>query len=302
MNLAASYYKLINWPGQAALIATFAAGVTLLVIAAVILAVGRARWFARGLGIVGLVMIVAVLFVVPQQTIHLGWLNGQELTRPRYSRVVRAWSLGGVVGVPAAGAAIMMSVFLSTQRRLRSVAPRYVKLGRKEFIRQDYAAALRAYNKALELAPIVGETYCQRGLVHQAVGNAELALADFERAIELDPRLTTAYLSRGRIRTDKGSLDEALDDFHHVMALRANDPEAYLYRGTCLLKKGLVNDARADFLRVLKLTNHSDYADPAKAALRDLEARTLPFSAPAGANGAAAPMVVPQPKPQDYLR
>jgi tetratricopeptide (TPR) repeat protein len=299
MNLAATYFRLVNWPGTAGLTRTFAAGIALLLIAAIILAFGRFRRFARGLGIAGLVLVMIVLFIVPQQTIHLSWFNGREVTQPRYSDRVRVWSLGALVGVPAAGVAIMLSVLLSTQRRLRAVAPRYIKAGRREFIRQDYAAALRSYNKAIELAPIVGETYCQRGLVHLAMGDAEKALADFERAIELDPQLPAAYLSRGRIRAGSGALEEALDDFNRVMAMRGNDPEAYLHRGACLLKKGQVNEARADFQRVLKLTNHSDFADPAKAALRDLEARVHAASLAPGANG--APAGAPQPRAQDHF-
>ena len=55
------------------------------------------------------------------------------------------------------------------------------------------------------------------------------------------------------------------------MTIRANDPETYLNRGICLVKKGLVSEAAADFQRVLKLTNHSDFAEPAKQYLRECE-------------------------------
>jgi Tfp pilus assembly protein PilF len=297
MNLAATYDRVINWPNHTALMQILAGGVGVVVIAAIILATGKIRWLGRCLGLVGLGLIVYVLFIVPQQTIKRGWLNGRQLTSPRYSSRVRIWSTAALVGVPSAGAAIMLSVLLSTQRRMRAIAPRYAKTGRREFVRKDYAAALRAYNKSLELAPIVGDTHCQRGLVHQAMGQTELALADFERALELDPRAATALLWRARIRTDRGALDQALDDLNRVMVLRGSDPEVYLHRGTCFFKKGMLNEARSDFQRVLKLTNHSDFADPAKSYLRDLEARAQSFPAPPGANGAAA-----QPKAQDYIR
>ena len=38
------------------------------------------------------------------------------------------------------------------------------------------------------------------------------------------------------------------------------------------MKKGLLREAAADFQRVLKLTNHSDFAEPAKQYLRECEA------------------------------
>ena len=97
------------------------------------------------------------------------------------------------------------------------------------------------------------------------MGKTAQAMTDLDRAIECDPRLPSAYLERGKMRTESGDFDGALADFGQLMLIRANDPDTYLQRGVCLVKKGLVDDAVADFHRVLKLTNHSDYAEPAKA-------------------------------------
>ncbi len=98
----------------------------------------------------------------------------------------------------------------------------------------------------------------------EAVAKGDLALADFDRALRCDPQLAHAYLHRGRLRTEKGEFDAALADFDQVMSMRPNDAECYLNRGICLAKKGMLSDATDDFRRVLKLTNHSDYADPAR--------------------------------------
>ncbi len=85
--------------------------------------------------------------------------------------------------------------------------------------------------------------------------------------------------------------------------MRATDPDLYLNRGICLLKKGMINDAADDFRRVLKLTNHSDFADPAKEYLRKIEspdASALPFP-PAEANGIPPSNALPEPKNKDYI-
>ena len=111
------------------------------------------------------------------------------------------------------------------------------------------------------------------------MGEKALALADFERAIERDPRFAPAYLQRGKICLESGDFDSALADFGMLMTLRANDPETHLNRGICLLKKGLVREAAADFQRVLKLTNHSDFAEPAKQYLRECESTRRPVAA-----------------------
>ena len=66
------------------------------------------------------------------------------------------------------------------------------------------------------------------------------------------------------------------------MTMRPNDPDCYLNRGVCLARKGLISDAIMDFQRVLKLTNHSDYAEPARHYLEQLGGENplpFPFSA-----------------------
>jgi tetratricopeptide (TPR) repeat protein len=197
----------------------------------------------------------------------------------------------------------MFSVLLATRRRLRAQVPRHLKAGRKHFVQKEYEAALLEYNKAINFAPYSGEAFCRRGCVYRAMGRAELALADFDRAIGHDPQLTSAYLERGKTRTENGDLDGALADFQHLLLIRANDPEFYLNRGICLMKKGLSSDAAADFERVLKLTNHSDFAEPAKTYLRQVEVQANPSSSPptANANAPAVPPYSSKPTAQDYV-
>ena len=133
------------------------------------------------------------------------------------------------------------------------------------------------------------------------MGEMAQARADLDHALQCDPRLVVAYLERAKLRTDSGEFDGALADFEQLMILRGNDPELYLHRGICLLKQGQVNDAAADFHRVLKLTNHSDYADPAKNYLRDCEGRAQPAQPGADVNGAPGTTAMPQPKTEDYV-
>ena len=103
-------------------------------------------------------------------------------------------------------------------------------------------------------------------------------------------RFAPAYLQRGKMCLESGDYDSALADFGMLMSLRANDPETHLGRGICLLKKGLLTEAAADFQRVLKLTNHSDFAEPAKQYLRECEP-AAPKSLPAASGNGSAPTV-----------
>jgi tetratricopeptide (TPR) repeat protein len=133
------------------------------------------------------------------------------------------------------------------------------------------------------------------------MGEKVLALADFERALERDARFAPAYMQRGKICLESGDFDSALADFGMLINLRSSDPETYLNRGICLFKKGLLREAASDFQRVLKMTNHSDYAEPAKQYLRECESSPASFPPPGGANGSPANPYAREPISPDYM-
>jgi tetratricopeptide (TPR) repeat protein len=291
MNLTDFYHRVINWPGRTAELVTLGAAVTLLAMAAVILSMGKLRRFARALGIVGVVVLVALLWIVREQTVTVKESANLTLTTHRYSQRTRTALLVGLVALPAVAAVVMSSVFLSTRRRLRARVPRRLREGRRHQAQKKFQAALREYNQAIETSPNLAEAYFRRGSLYLTMGDKTLALADFGRAIDRDRRFAPAYLERAKMCLESGDHDSALADYGMLMIIRANDPETHLGRGICLLKKGLTNEAAADFQRVLKLTNHSDFAEPAKQHLRECESiasGSLPAASSNGSTSAAA--------------
>jgi tetratricopeptide (TPR) repeat protein len=288
MNIADYYYRVINWPDRTAFIALFSVAVGLLVVAAVILGIGKMRRFARGLGIFAVVLITALLWAVREQTVTARKSAHITVTTQRYSERTRTALLAAVVALPVLSSLVMLSVLFSTRRRLRAMVPSRLKAGRKHHAQKKYEAALREYNEAIQTSPQLAEAYFRRGSLYKTMGENSLALADFERAIERDPEHASAYLQRGKMCLESGDFESALADFGKLMSIRANDPESHLNRGICLVKKGRFAEAAADFQRVLKLTNHSDFAEPAKKYLTECQSNA-PRSLPAaGTNGQAA--------------
>lgn len=300
MNLAEVYERAINWPNPRSLTVGF-------VIAACLAAGGfllsfrQPRWLGRILGLIGLALAMALLFVVLEQTNTETPSPAVTIKRFRYPERTRLLAFVSLIVVPSAAGTVMWLGYLRARYQLRRQVPRHLRAGRKHFAQRDLESALREYNQAIHAAPDLGEAYCRRGLVYHEMGKTAEALADLNRAIECDPRLPSAYLERGKLRTESGDYDGALSDFGQLMLIRANDPETYLQRGVCLVKKGLVDDAVADFYRVLKLTNHSDYAEPAKAQLRQvLDERANPM-ARYQPNGVPAAPLPAQPGAQDPI-
>jgi tetratricopeptide (TPR) repeat protein len=301
MNISEFYYRVVDYPTWVGLERAIYVAAGLVVIATFLLLFGKFRWFARALGLVALVVVFGVLYDIQGQTISWMSFGGHHVHFPRHSPTVRIWARGGMVAVPAVAIAIMMTAWGATQQTLRTRVPRQLKAGRQHFLRKEYDAALREYNRAIQAAPDVAEAYWGRGSVHQAKGNLALALADLQKAIDCDARFGKAYFERAKIRMELGDFDGALSDFGQLTLVQANDPGLYLSRGLCFLKKGLHEDAAADFRRVLKLTNHSDFAEPAKSYLHQCESHAIPSAVPApNPNGwsSATPMQKPSARDQ----
>jgi tetratricopeptide (TPR) repeat protein len=307
MRGAELYERLINWPDRQVLTVMFGAALALIVLAALLLALGRLRVIARIIGVVAVAMIMLALFVIIEQTETEKVGPYISVTRFRAPDMMRLQIQIVLLGLPAVSAAVMASVLTITRRRLRSTVPFHLKECRKLLVLGQHDAALAEINKALEISPYLGEAYFQRGCALEVMAKADLALDDFDRALRCDPQLAHAYLHRGRLRTEKGEFDAALADFDQVMNMRPNDAECYLNRGICLAKKGMVSDAADDFRRVLKLTNHSDYADPARFYLDQLSGAQPgpgPSPLPSPNGSGLAPSATPsqsQPPNQDYV-
>ena len=299
MRLAEIYERAINWPNRMGIIVTLAVA-TFSVVAGFALSFRKPKWFGRSLGLIGLGVLMALLFVVFEQTNTE--TSGPSITikRYRYSESTRLQVLGTMIVLPCAAAAVMWCGYLRSQYQRRSQVPRHLKAGRKHFVQKDFDSALREYNEAVNAAPELAEAYCRRGLVYHEMGKTAQALTDLDQAIQCDPQLPTAYLERAKMRTESGDLDGALADFGQLMLIRAHDPETYLQRGICLVKKGLANDAIADFHRVLKLTNHSDYAEPAKNYLRQVLENQSGTPPQFRGNGSSVLPLSPQPRAQDH--
>jgi tetratricopeptide (TPR) repeat protein len=287
MRFIELYDRVIDWPGLVELTVMIGAALVLIIFAGLLLSIGRLRLFARSAGILGVLAIMVAMFVIHEQTDHEKVSPNVTVTRSRYPETTRFQIRVALLGLPAAAVVVMTTVLTFTRRRLRSTVPNHLKEGRKLLGLGQCDAALREVNKALEISSYLGDAYYQRGCVYEALGAIDLALADFNQALRCDAQIPQAYLHRGRIRTEKGVLDSALADFDQVMIMRPNHPECYLNRGVCLAEKGMLTDAFLDFQRVLKLTNHSEYAEPARYYLNQLGGEN-PLHVPcplAGVNG-----------------
>ncbi|WP_165075151.1 tetratricopeptide repeat protein [Paludisphaera rhizosphaerae] len=264
------YDRLLDIPGPGVIAQLFYAGVFLVVAAVVLLSLDRVRYFARALGIVGVLCFLLALGLIHEQKVVEKRDEHVTVTHWRYSSSARFQVRVALLGLPAAAAFLMAQGYWSTQRRQRSKVPSLLKDGRVRLFKGDLDGAQADFDAALKISPYLGDAYFQRAAVYEAQGRFDDAVADLDQALRCDPQIAAGYLARGRLLTRRGDLQAAELDLDRYLAMRPSDVEGYLHRGLCRVREGRDVDAVADLQRVLKMTNHSDYADPAHAALKTL--------------------------------
>jgi lipoprotein NlpI len=95
-------------------------------------------------------------------------------------------------------------------------------------------------------------------------------LPDFNQALTFNTRSADALLHRALVHMARGFYDLALVDFNNSLDIQPYVLDGLLNRGICRVKLGDYAGAVTDFRLILHLTNHTDYADPARQHLQQL--------------------------------
>jgi tetratricopeptide (TPR) repeat protein len=178
--------------------------------------------------------------------------------------------------------------------RKRPMNPRgYVYRGAALFNLGRYDAALRDYDRAIEINPRDFDARVNRGVVCERLGRYSDAVAeftcaltirpdnvtalvnrglafvkldrpadacrDFDRAIPLAPDRAESYFGRASAHTAARRYDAAIKDLDRAIALKPEYPEAWCNRGVAHAYAGRARDAVADYTRAL--AQRPAYAD-----------------------------------------
>jgi len=129
---------------------------------------------------------------------------------------------------------------------------------------RNYSEAVWDYTKAIDVDPTFADAYWCRGEVYNMVGDLEAALRDFDKAIELAPvRLWSCYEYRGDIYTVNRDYDAAIRDYEKVVELspdyantdsfRQKHAMPYMKRGHESRRKGDFDAATRDYDKAIEL-------------------------------------------------
>lgn len=118
----------------------------------------------------------------------------------------------------------------------------------EEFSLAELAYHVGDFALALAILERQGENpqnHTLRGTIEAAQGNEEAALREFQRALQLDPAWARAYLERGKLLLTKGQEKEAILDL--LTASYLGDRRAHLYLGESAYRRGGLEEAKGEY-------------------------------------------------------
>jgi len=119
--------------------------------------------------------------------------------------------------------------------------------------RQDYAGALGAFERALEIDPGSADAHHGRGRALFMAGRHGEALGAYARAIAYEPNHFMAHRDSGTALTHMGRHKEAAAAFGKACTLKPRDAEALLKRAGSLHEVGRHDEALSSCRRALEL-------------------------------------------------
>ncbi|MFN0317553.1 MAG: tetratricopeptide repeat protein [Burkholderiales bacterium] len=130
----------------------------------------------------------------------------------------------------------------------------------------DSHERIEALSEQLKQQPESAPLYLRRGQLHRQEGRWDAALKDFERAIELDSELDEAVLMRGLTLLDARSPTAAIAALDSFLARSPSHHVALLTRARAWASLGAGHAAASDFSRVLAQRPSADlYVERARA-------------------------------------
>jgi len=104
------------------------------------------------------------------------------------------------------------------------VAP-WIARGLAAMEARDFAAALQAFDRVVELAPDYAEGWNKRATLHWLRGSFEQSVADIDRTLALEPRHFGALSGLAMIREAQGRPFEALEALEKLLHIHPRLPQ-----------------------------------------------------------------------------
>jgi tetratricopeptide (TPR) repeat protein len=148
---------------------------------------------------------------------------------------------------------------------------------------KDYAAAIAAFDQAIQQCSEFAEAYYHRGRAQFELKQFSAAIADYTFALKLNSTYDSVYFARGLAHLAIAQFDAVVADAKQAILLKPNHAAAYDLLGTARQQQGAMSKAIASYKKAVELyLDQRDIANCRRclALIRKLQASKT-FSTPA---------------------
>lgn len=124
-----------------------------------------------------------------------------------------------------------------------------------------YKAAIKSFDKAIELNSRNVEAYSNRGAAYDNLKEHQKAVDDYSRAIRYNPGMTAAYGNRAAAYHDLGQFDNAIRDYDRILRSSPRSAHTYTRRGDAYQKLGQLETALKDYEKALSISRREREAE-----------------------------------------
>ena len=126
------------------------------------------------------------------------------------------------------------------------------QLGQYLFARQDYAASIAAYEKAIAINPGFSQPYNQLGYAYRFSAKPADAERTFKKYIELIPNDPNPYDSYAELLMEEGKFDDSIASYQKALKLDPTFVASYIGIGNDQMFQGHTEEARKTFDKLVK--------------------------------------------------
>jgi len=129
-------------------------------------------------------------------------------------------------------------------------------MGAFHFGRQDYDAAIAAYEKATTLDASFSQPYNQMGYAYRFLGKYDKAEQAFKKYIELIPGDPNPYDSYAELQMKTGRFEESIKSYEKALSIDPNFVASYIGIGNNRVFMGQPAEARKTYAKLLQIARN----------------------------------------------
>lgn len=143
----------------------------------------------------------------------------------------------------------------------------------------DLQGAVKDYSAAIAQDPKDADSYVNRGIAYNELGQNQQAIADYTKALEIKPDQVLAYYNRANAYHQLNQYKEAIADYSKIIELNPEYAYAFANRGATYFQMEKKQEAIADLEQAIKIFSSKNDSKNVERLQKQLQTWKTPTAA-----------------------